>query len=498
MTAFAEKDHNDCLDKRELFLLLSILVLAFVLRLAFLHEPFDRDEGFYGYIGQEILRGSLPYRDVVDIKPPGVYYIYAGMIALVGGTTEALRIVTAFFAVITVLFIHMLARQAYGTRTGLLAALLYGIYSSGPLHYGSSSNAEVFMVLPLVLGTYLALKGADATRGRLFFAGSGLCAGIAMLVKTVALPHVLLLFFFVLLYRKPDDMLKRRLVDAGIFALPLLLLAVLTLAYFTTHRALDDFIYWNFTFIKKYSKSNIVGMSFLRTVGDIAPETVPLALLALPVSFWLIFGRKSDYRDRLIGLLLPVSFVGVCMPGKFYPHYFIQLVPSLALLAAIALDRIMRSRRFLYAAAPLLLAMFAYTAAKEYRYYLVYDPREISMKKYGSSLFVDSVDVAKYIRERTEPSDYIYQWGFEPEIYFLSGRRSPFKHITPVLMVDAGNPGKEYMDLMSSIMRKRPKFIILQPRYVPLDGTSELRNIIQRSYRLDYITAEEVVYRLGT
>ena len=41
--------------RRELFCLAAILLGAILLRMAFVHEPFERDEGLYAYLGQVIL-----------------------------------------------------------------------------------------------------------------------------------------------------------------------------------------------------------------------------------------------------------------------------------------------------------------------------------------------------------------------------------------------------------------------------------------------------------
>ena len=83
------------ITRKELILLFIIIAAAFSLRMVFLHEPLERDEGLYAYIGQEILRGNLPYRDAMDQKPPGIHYIYSTIITAFGATPEGIRIGTA-------------------------------------------------------------------------------------------------------------------------------------------------------------------------------------------------------------------------------------------------------------------------------------------------------------------------------------------------------------------------------------------------------------------
>ena len=44
-------------------------------KLAELLLPFGTDQGLFSLIGRAILDGQLPYRDVWDNKPPGLYYL---------------------------------------------------------------------------------------------------------------------------------------------------------------------------------------------------------------------------------------------------------------------------------------------------------------------------------------------------------------------------------------------------------------------------------------
>src|SRR5262252_7028911 len=66
----------------------SLAISAFVLGLvvALFYRPFSMtevgDASIYDYIAQTILRGGLPYRDVVEIKAPGAMYISALAILL--------------------------------------------------------------------------------------------------------------------------------------------------------------------------------------------------------------------------------------------------------------------------------------------------------------------------------------------------------------------------------------------------------------------------------
>ncbi|MDO8836065.1 MAG: hypothetical protein Q7V01_10735, partial [Vicinamibacterales bacterium] len=64
---------------RAAWIVLALLVLA---RVPSLVQPAGADQDLYAYVGQEILRGGLPYRDAWDQKPPAVHYTYAALFAL--------------------------------------------------------------------------------------------------------------------------------------------------------------------------------------------------------------------------------------------------------------------------------------------------------------------------------------------------------------------------------------------------------------------------------
>ncbi|MBI4172199.1 MAG: hypothetical protein HY511_05525, partial [Actinobacteria bacterium] len=65
--------------------LVALLVLATAaVRLRLLGLPLDRDEGEYAYLGQLLLQGIPPYATAYNFKMPGIYGIYALILAVFG------------------------------------------------------------------------------------------------------------------------------------------------------------------------------------------------------------------------------------------------------------------------------------------------------------------------------------------------------------------------------------------------------------------------------
>ncbi len=478
--------------RRETVFLLLILVLAFTLRMKFLHEVFERDEGQYAAIAQVILDGGIPYKDAIEIKPPGVFYLYALGIALFGATTESLRIFTAIYSMLTVLAVYGTARRFGGANAGLWAALLYAVFSCGPLNQGSSSNTEVFLVLPMTAAAYFLMLAID-TGKRLPLIACSICSGAALLIKPVALPVVALLFIAVFFLQSSRRSVRGTAVNTVSYLLPMISMAAITFGYFAYRGAWNEFIYWNIIFPTSYLDSGITGPGLQITLRRLAPELLVILTFALPSAVWLLFSKRN-IKSVVLALLFPAACIAIWLPRKYFPHYFIMLVPTLAILAGIGLAQAFSVKRLRLFTATILLLTFSYWASKELKFYVYYTPEMISLMKYGSQ-FVEAQKLANYLKERTQPGDYIFQWGLEPELYFLADRRSPNRNLVSVSPAWAQNPQEEVNQMAQDIMQKQPRYIIMQPEWQEWPGFDEVSYIVNNYYVLENYIASCNVYR---
>src|SRR5258706_52249 len=73
-------------------ILLVAIVFSAAIRFRLLEFPLERDEGEYAYAGQLILQGIPPYKLACNMKLPGVYFAYAGIMAVFGQTITGIHI----------------------------------------------------------------------------------------------------------------------------------------------------------------------------------------------------------------------------------------------------------------------------------------------------------------------------------------------------------------------------------------------------------------------
>ena len=466
---------------RIIFLLVLILGMQFLLRVPFLNEPMEGDEGAYAYIAQGISRGDVPYRDTFDHKPPAIYFIYAGIFKLFGENLAAVRFFSAFYSMLTTLAIFLLAALLLGASGGLLSALFFAVFINGPFLEGTSSNSEVFMILPVVLSFLFFVMAKGRKSAWLFFL-AGLLAGSAAMIKQVAFINFLVLVGFVLLYPGPEKRMRSILCLFAGFLVP----AAGFSLYFLGRGAFGSF--WhnsflvNIQYIRPFAKAVNVewGRLNLYRMGYLLLEESILFILGTGAAVHILLADRE--RKFLLLLCWAVSScLGVMIGRYLFGHYFIQLLPPLAILGAYAVMRWKESRLSWKISAPA-LGFFAVLATAMflvfYKFYLVYDPDEIAYARYHIDNLALARETGRMLGQKTVPSDRIMVWGTDPQVYFYSQRGYPGKYIYlpfhfPDLFEEA------CLEAERIAAGKMVKYIILaRPVYGRLYGQ------IERNYKL--------------
>ena len=314
---------------------LVLLAATCVLRFpALVSHPFNIDESYYSAGAAELVAGGTFFRHVVDHKPPGIYLIYALIYRLAGVfNVTAVHAVLILVAALTAYLVGRVAQEFFGPRAGQWAGVLYAAASVvGPANDFQAANSELFMNLPLVAAIWLAAR--TWVRGRATHAESfaiGVLVGVAVLIRPQA--AWALLPMAVVVVRRPVGFKDLALAAAGAL-LPLLVMAV----WLWRADALDDaatslaysrYYTHSLPFEVKLANATLKTLFFLAIdVGLVIPAA------ALIVRGWRRDGVWQSGVGWLLASWLLGSFIAVSMGGRFYPHYFIQVLPPLAIMAA--------------------------------------------------------------------------------------------------------------------------------------------------------------------
>ena len=383
-------------------------MLVVILAALFIHLPgfvrtevLNPDEAFLATQARVINDGGHLYQDAVDRKPPLVPYVYAATARVTGSySLEWVRLLAAVAHVITALLIAAIARRRWGDRAAFAAALLYLIASVGLVVEDSqAANFEVFM-LPLMCASMLL-----ADRGR--HAGAGLAAAGATLAKQVAATTMLPLAY--LAWRRDRAAGLLRLGAA--FVLPIALAAALF--------GWTDFFFWVFTGTGSYldpsgSWSVAIGRGAWGTFMFVCSN---MGALILVVGAWR---RRSEDLD--LWLWLAAAMIGAASGFRFFGHYFLQLAPPFALLAASTLATARRPAWIRTA----LFGLFTITVSLA----LAFTSHPNVLHSYDR--------VASTIDARTTADDHIFVWGQFPEVYWASDRRPATRFLTSGFLTGFG------------------------------------------------------------
>ena len=106
-------------------ILLLILVFNFSLRWRLRDLPLERDEGEYAYAGQLILQGIPPYQLAWNMKFPGVYFAYAGLMSLFGQTPQGVHCGLILVTSLSIMLIFLIGCELMDAIGGLVAAALF-------------------------------------------------------------------------------------------------------------------------------------------------------------------------------------------------------------------------------------------------------------------------------------------------------------------------------------------------------------------------------------
>lgn len=440
-------------------------------RLQFVGIPLERDEGSYIYCAQRLLEGETPYRDFYEIKPPGLFYAYALLLGLSGGGIPGLQCAFILVNVLNVVIVYGLGRKLLDRVAAAAAAASYALLALTPHATGFTMQAE-HLVVSLAFGGILLLLGAlrGGREALLLPAGALLCG--ALLVKQNAVFLIGLAVAYLGLHLRMEQHARvaawrqAALLGTGL-ALPGVLVAFVLLL----QGAFGPFVYWTVTYPRHYVSlvSWSVGLSsFSRTLGRIVVSHLWLWALAGLGLALVSSNRVAGSTRAFFWLLLPLAFATVFPGFWFYGHYFLIVLPVIALLAGAALSRLRSSLAPKIGpswALVLVVALFVLAAGanvvKLRGYYFRPDHTRIVRQVYGLNPFPEAKVISEFLSSGLQEGDQLLVLGAEPEVYVYTRTRSPSKHFDVTYLVDGtAEHVTRQREFIEDVERAAPRYVV--------------------------------------
>lgn len=453
-------------------LLLALLLFSFI-RLRLMDLPLERDEGEFAYAGQLLLEGVPPYKLAANMKLPGTYGCYALIMAVFGESPAGIRFGLTLVTSLTVILIFRLGRRFFGEWPGLAVGIGYGLLALCPGVLGLAAHANHFVVLFAVAGLLLLAESGPDSRWPRYF-GSGLCFGLAILMKQHGLVFALFAAGWLCCRtgREPDCSGRKLLGRLGSFATggatPLLLTG-LALAW---AGVFDRFWFWTVDYARAYAAKEPLAKAwrnFSVEFDMMAPDVRVLWSLAGLGLALLCAGEKTRRHAPFCLAFAACSLLAVSIGFYFRQQYFILLLPALALFmgAAVAaghewLAARNRPRLARYVPAVLFAAVCLGDLWNQRGIYFQRPLARVSRNIYGINPFPETAALADYIRNHSGPEATVAVLGSEPQIYFLSRRRSVTGLMyTYPLMENQPYARTMQQDMIREIETARPDFVVM-------------------------------------
>jgi hypothetical protein len=435
-------------------LALFVLIAAFaMLRLRLLDLPLERDEGEYAYAGQLILHGIPPYKLLYNMKWPGTYAAFAAIMGVFGESIAGIRIGLLLVTSATAICVYLLTKRMFGRVAGVVAAATQLMLSITLPAMGPYAHATHFVALAAVAGLMVLMR---EPRSWWSITLSGALLALAALMKQ---PGMMFGFFAAIWL-----LTSKRVRDTALLAGGASIVGVITVATLVIAGVFARFRLWTIDYARQYVSQTTFaqGLQTLKvTFGAIFSYTSLLWWIAL-AGLVLLFVDAEARKHRRFVAGFTLAGVLATMPGFYFrEHYFIVLFPAAAMLNGIAVKAASRLVPWRTAPAVAYAVALLVTLGQQWPLLVRSSSTAITRMLYGYNPFPESIEVANYLREHTEPDDRIAVLGSEPQVYFYSGRKSATGYIyTYPLMEKQKFAHRMQLEMIGEIEQAKPKYIV--------------------------------------
>ncbi len=442
-----------------------IIIVALFTRAQLFGNPvIYSDEQFYLLVGDRMLHGAIPYVDLWDRKPIGLFLLYAAMRSLGNDGVFAYQLGGTMFAAATALLVVRIAREFAGAGAALAAGIAYLLW----LNLGAAGGGQspLFYNLPVCAAALIVLRatqGRHAPFGGLVGAGSAamLLVGLAMQIKYSAVFEGLYFGLLLLWLAWRQGGIARAAAAAPLWiAVALAPTAAATAVYYASGDG-AAFVFANFLSI--FERTDAPAAVLAERLGVIALILAPL--LAGAVAGGALPAGRGAHRF-VIGWLA-AAIAGLIAFGTYHSHYVLPvLVPASAAFVVLFARRQGR----IAGIAVLLTAFVAGQAVLA-----------ISARNNG-----DRAQVERIVRT-IDPAGCLFVYSGTAVYYRASGACIPTRFAFPAHLSrlrDAAAIGVDPVAEIARVIATRPETVIVRDPYD--DENWAGRRVLMAALERDY------------
>ena len=466
----SDSSHSKAIRTALWILLALALAGSIAARMRLVDLPLERDEGEYAYTGQLMLEGIVPYAIAYSMKFPGTSAAYAVLMSIFGQSIHGIHLGLLVVNLATTALVGLLGQALFGRVAAIAAAASYAVLSLMPHVLGTAAHATHFVVICVIAGCFLLIRASQNESSRWRFA-CGLVFGLGLLMKQSGFVFII----FGCVYLLARDLSANRKIQTVIrhnleFIVAAATPTIITCLILWRGGVFARFWFWTINYARAYG-SQVLLIDGLRTLPG---HLIAASGTAWPIWGLAVFGLISCFtrptiraRAGFLTTFTIFSALAVCPGFYFRPHYFIQLLPAIALLAAATLAATLEARRnhgnkIAVAAVLVFAGCLAWPILCERDFFFQRPLSEANRMINGDNPFPEAIKLSDYIRDNSSSEDKIAVLGSEPQIYFYSRRHSATGYIYTYSLMEPQPYARQMQEeMMQEIEKARPKFLIL-------------------------------------
>ena len=498
--AFFELSTPHQFSRIALTILFGLLV---VLLLPILSYPLGPDNGLFYVSGQKIVtQGAVPYRDIVDVKPPLIYYTNAIAITAFGDSPLSIRLLDLLLQLLTCFLLFKLMRRASGSdRSGAIATVLYALLYIG-LNYANTSQVESYLGLFALPSLYLFLFRRSPSSFMLI----GFLCGILVFYKfTFGILLAGFLLSDIVLYHYP---LRERLRNFGLMiagfgaVLGLFLLYLFTLDAAHGFGNMQEFLS-GYTGIQWESKTTLIRETLRQLPINLADKYSLVMLLGTIAGIGLAFtgvqGEKNtpstkntalSYTEghtgtallRVCSILFILLLGTIALEAKWIHYHISRLFPFGVILGAYGLSQMFRfiaaNRRGRFGLFLLPIGAVLFIAFSPLTRYVSHLRPAIAMVRNGPEAFdafyahnresdgwtlQELQEIGELIRGKQQAGDKVFVSSLVGSMLYLQCGYVPDLPIYHSGFLIAPFAPEEWRDTVRSfLLNEHPRFVVIQ------------------------------------
>jgi 4-amino-4-deoxy-L-arabinose transferase-like glycosyltransferase len=465
-------------------------LVAFALWLRWPSFDFDLwnvDEAIHATAARTLLDGGVLYRDAIDQRTPLSYYAVAGIFALFGeNNLWAVRCLVAGLIGATSCFLLVAGRRLHHPRSGLMAGLFFTILATTAFHQGDANavNTEWFVAFFTSAAAAVFLSSsAPPTTLRLGLVG--MLFGCAFLSKQPALLDAAApLGALGYLSWQQGGSWKRLLRLLGGYVTGWFIPVAGVAFYMLLNGAWGDAVFYSWTYNLHYYAPELSATDRINAliqpfalIGDAQPWLLGLWLIGAWIAFQRLAQRQPTSNERatnhglvFLAIWSCAALAGTASSGRDFGHYTIQFLAPYSLGAGISLGVAVqwlwsggKMPKLARLTVIVLGGLVSYQAVTS-----VLTCRNRSLPEDASRR------ISAYINEHSSTTDRIFVWGYHPDIYVYSNRKSASRFLYASFLTGlipwtntAPDRNTEYAivpgamaDLLSDLHKSPPQFIV--------------------------------------